>query len=298
MIRMTGAYSELAGIQYMGDAGISAWCIEAIRGLFKAGIRVERALLLTAEGEHAFLLNLGDEQCRRWVAIKAGFSSGYGGEGPRTLSEALALLKAFNVPIEEVNVSVDALRRIDQSALTHKDLKYIESEPTVRPGRVADYLLAGDWGRASKAKAMRLLEPVMPWGLLDERLLDLAEKFMTSPDLALIAGFRRLEETVRQRLGETETLDSKVFAIAFMGDSPVLTWKGLPKSERIARGNLFVGAYGAFRNPRAHRELSQDWETQLSEFLALNLLFRLEASAVASKTVKQDEIKASDRLSK
>lgn len=282
MIRLTGDYSELAGIQYMGVAGVSAWCIEAIRRLFKAGDQVKSAMLLTAGNDHAFLLNLGDDECPRWVAIKAGFSSGYAGEGPRTLSEALALLEAFNVPVEEVNVPPEMLQRIDQSALTQKDLAFIESARPARPWRLADYIYPEDWGSANKARAMRRLEPSMPWGLLDGRLLDLAETFHHSPDHALMAGFRRLEETVRARLGDKQkdALDSRVFSIAFMGDTPVLNWKDLPKPERIARGNLFINAYGAFRNPRAHREREEDWRVQLSEFLTLNMLFQLESEAI------------------
>lgn len=280
MIRLTGDYSELAGIQYMGGAGVSVCCLGAIRRLFKAGDKIERALLLTAENFHAFLLNLGDGEHQDWVAIKTGFSSGYGGEGPRSLSEALALLEAFNVPVEEVSVPPAMLQRIDLSALTQKDLAFIEAARPVRPRRLADYMSPEDWGSANHAKAMRLLEPAMPWGLLDSRLSDLADKFDHSPDHALMAGFRRLEEIVRGRLGETEALDSKVFSIAFMGENPVLTWEDIPKSERIARGNLFLGAYGAFRNPRAHREREEDAAIQLCEFLTLNMLYRLESEAI------------------
>lgn len=281
-------YSELAGIQYMGVAGVSAWCLKAIRRLFKAGDSIERALLLSADGFHAFLLNLGEREHPDWVAIKAGFSSGYPGEGPKTLSEALALLEAFNVPVEELNVSPDMLQRIDQSALTQKDLTFIESARPIRPWRLADYVLPEDWGHANRALAFGQLEPAMPWGLLDARLLNLAEVFHTSPDHALMAGFRRLEEIVRGRLGDTEALDSKVFSIAFMSESPALTWKDIPKSERIARGNLFIGAYGAFRNPRAHREREEDAALQLSEFLTLNTLYRLESEAVPFEAPAED----------
>lgn len=290
MMRLTSDYSELAGIQYMGVPGVSAWCLKAIRRLFKSGDAIDRAVLLTGHGFHAFMLNLGEHEHPDWVAIKAGFSSGYAGEGPRTLSEALALLEAFNVPVEEVNVPPQMLQRLDQSALTQKDLAFIESASPVRPRRVADYLLPGDWGRAHRAKALSQLEPAMPWGLLDARLLDIAEIFAASPDHALMSGFRRLEETVRARLGDKQkdALDSKVFSIAFMGEAPALTWKDLPKPERIARGNLFVGAYGAFRNPRAHRERDEDWRVQLCEFLTLNMLFQLESEAIPYEAPEAD----------
>ncbi len=46
-------------------------------------------------------------------------------------------------------------------------------------------------------------------------------------------------------------------------------------SRRVAQ-NLFTGAYMAFRNPRAHRELAHDLGAALGEFLLLNQLYLLE----------------------
>lgn len=290
MIRIGSDYAELAGIQYMGLAGFSASCAKAIQRLVASGEKVSRALLLSSVGYHAFLLNMGDDECEEWVAIKAGFSSGYSGEGPRTLSETLALLEAFDVFVEEVAVDPSVLQRIDQSALTSKDLELVTRANPIRPRRWADYIYEVDFGYANRARAIGRLEPEMPWGLLDERLYDLARSFESNPDHALMAGFRRLEETVRTRLGDKqrEALDSRVFSIAFMGDTPVLDWKDLPKPERIARGNLFINAYGAFRNPRAHRERDEDSRLQLSEFLTLNMLFQLESEAVPYEAPEED----------
>lgn len=113
----------------------------------------------------------------------------------------------------------------------------------------------------------------------DHRLKDLASRFDEDPDYALMAGFRHLEDLVRDRIG-TDAAESKVFVQAFSGDKPKLVWPGISNAERIARSNLFVGAYGAFRNPRAHRELVQDKADQVCEFQTLNHLFRLEAKSV------------------
>ncbi len=144
-----------------------------------------------------------------------------------------------------------------------------------------------DFGDANRSRAMRRLHTPIPWGLLDERLYDLARSFASNPDHALMAGFRRLEHTIRNRI-DRDASESKVFSTAFLGDKPCLTWLGITTAERIARGNLFVGAYGAFRNPRAHRELAQDWDTQLSEFHTLNLLFRLEATAIDFESIDHE----------
>lgn len=285
MIKFGNGNIEVAGIQYMGLAGLSAPCAKAVQRLLASDEKVARALLLSADGHHAFLLNIGDADFEEWVAIKSGFSSGYAGEGPRTLSETLALLQAFEIWVEEVEVDPQLLQRLDQSALTMKDLEFVTKAQPVRPRRWVDYMYEGDFGHAHRARAIRRLRPAMPWGLLDERLYDLAKSFDDNPDHALMAGFRRLEETVRTRIGK-DVSEAKVFASAFQGEKPCLTWTGITTAERISRGNLFVGAYGAFRNPRAHRELDQDRETQLSEFITLNLLFRLEAEAIEFQPVQ------------
>lgn len=282
MIRLPDSLARLASIQYVGEAGISASCLRAIQRFIKAGDHIHSALLLTANNVHAFLLNMGDQEYPTWVAVKTGFASGYNGEGPRSLSKALALLVAFDVPAEELVVDQSFLDRLDAAALTKKDLAFIEHAKFVRPCGIYDYIHREHFGQANEPSMLSLLHPTMPWGLLDPRLLDLARTFESTPDHSLIAGFRRLEELVRQRVGSrgTESLDSKVFHVAFMGEEPVLTWEGLPKSERIARGNLFISGYGAFRNPRAHREQQSEWDTDLSEFLLLNTLYKLEAAAV------------------
>ena len=115
--------------------------------------------------------------------------------------------------------------------------------------------------------------------MLDYRLYDLALRFEQDPDHVLMAGFRRLEDLVRTRIG-TDASESKVFSQAFLGEKPSLTWTGIPNAERIARGTLFTGAYGAFRNPRAHRELPEVHATQICPLQTLNHLYRLEAEAV------------------
>ena len=56
-------------------------------------------------------------------------------------------------------------------------------------------------------------------------------------------------------------------------------WTGMNSGEKAGRGNLFSGAYGAHRNPRAHRELKSEHAEQLREFLLLNHLYHLEKEA-------------------
>lgn len=267
---------RLAGIQYVGLQGVSRACQRAIQRLVLAGDRIERATLLTAGQSHAFLLSIEPLEC---IAVKSGFSSGYAGEGPRTLSEVLGLLETFGAELEEVEVSEALMLRLDQSALTKRDLDGIERASPVRPMRWHQYMLPSSGHEPIDTFQTASLPAVMPWSLIDERLVKIALGFEANPDHALLLGFRQLEDIVRSRLGQ-EVAEGRVMVAAFAGDRSKLTWDKLSGGEHSARGQLFTGAYGAFRNPRAHRLIANDTGLALREFLLLNLLYTLESSAV------------------
>ena len=76
--------AKFAGIQYMGESGITQTCKEAVIQLIHAGEDIKDVKILTFEethsSAHALLLTLRyDIQ----VIIKGGFASGYNGEAPR-----------------------------------------------------------------------------------------------------------------------------------------------------------------------------------------------------------------------
>lgn len=281
MVRKSPAVrlEELAGLQYVGLSGISMSCHHAVKRLVQYDDRIERALILTSEGHHALLLTLdSDEQ----VAVKAGFSSGYNGEGPRTLAEVLRLLRALNVDIEECDVPAGLLERLEASALTTRDVDDIARAPLVRPQRWHDYIHDVLPPGTSKPSVWRGFRPVMPWAIIDGRIVDLALRFFDHPDDSILTGFRRLEDTLRTRTGLDEH-GARLFAQAFAGDDAKLEWKVKDKAEQVGRAQLFAAAFMAYRNPRAHRELDDDACTMLAEFLMLNQLFRLEAQAANRK---------------
>lgn len=267
---------RLAGIQYMGLPGISRSCMQAVERLLLAGERIERATLLTAGQTHAFLLQIDPPET---IAVKAGFASGYHGEGPGTLSATLLLLRAFHVEIDEIVVNADLMERLDESALSQRDMDRIDQSRPVRPMRWYDYLQGPALDARDLIAPVMGLRPVMPWGLLDARLVPAALAFQSNPDHALLVGFRQLEDVVRTRLGR-EVGEGRVFATAFVGEHSRLTWAGIAAGEHNARGALFTGAYGAFRNPRAHQLRNKSAASVLEEFLLLNLLYKLEKSAI------------------
>jgi len=286
-------FRELAAIEYHGLSGISKSCLNAIRRLLQYGDLPERALLITANQAHAFLLS---SEVLGQIAIKSGFSSGYGGEGPNALADALCALLAANVEIDEVEVEPELLARLELSALTLADLDSINSLPPVRPASFYRYIYDLPEPEKREQTAWQSFHQVMPWHVIDERLNDLATKFFESPDRVIMDGFRRLEDLVRERIKSVEH-GAKLFSIAFGGDDSALMWVRVPrerwtadepanvppealdKSEQAGRMQLFTGAYQAFRNPRAHRVMASTGPDELAEFLMLNQLFLLEAAA-------------------
>jgi hypothetical protein len=267
--------SELAGIEYHGVAGASHECLDAVMRLLQFGDSIVRAHIVSYSNRHSLLLTnaIGDR-----IVIKCGFSSGYVGEGPRRFSYALLFLEAHGAKIDECAVDEAVIVRLDNSALTISDIGNIDAAKPIRPQRWDDYVLERPHERARAGRLWDEFPRVMPFAIVDNRIIDLALSFWENPDDKLLKGYRRLEDLVRERAGLDEH-GAKLFAKAFAGLTARLYWKDLDDGEKAGRVNLFTGAYMAHRNPRAHRELQSDSDQQLTEFLLLNHLYRLEKEA-------------------
>jgi hypothetical protein len=268
-----------AAIEYAGIPGASEDCKRAVMRLIQNRDEITDARILSCDGDHCLLLvvNVGD-----LLAIKSGFSSGYRGEGSHAFSFVLQLLEAHGAKIEEYDVTGELISRLDDSALAMEDIQTIEFARPVRPARWHDYILDERWERDDYGRLWQEFDPIMPLALIDSRLTDLALRFFQFPDASLMKGYRRLEDIIRDRTG-LEHHGVKLFSDTFLGDKPKLVWRGASRSEQAARGSLFTAAYSAYRNPRAHRELTHESVDQLQEFLLLNHLFALEKQADATE---------------
>lgn len=258
--------------------GTTQPCINAIQRFLQFGDCPTKARILTSGTHHGLLLSFGEYDT---VAVKSGFGSGYAGEGSHGFAYVLQLLEAHRVEIDEVSVSSAVFERLDLSGLTADDLRGIERARPVRPHRWQEYILEREERRSEKRLLWQDFPPVIPFGIIDPRIIDLALTFWNSPDERLIAAFRRLEDRLRTRTGLKEH-GSKLMAQAFLADKPKLTWPGVGGGEHNARGQLFSAAFGTYRNPRTHREMKEGPEEQLAEFLIVNELYRLERMAVGS----------------
>jgi len=264
-----------AGIEYSGVAGDSASCKDAVIRLLQFGDRISHARILSCSNNHCLLLtvNYGD-----FIAVKSGFASGYGGEGPHALSFVLQLLEVHGAEIEEYEVERGVIDRIDMSSLTIEDLANLEIARSVRPTRWRNYVYDDHWDKQGRGVLWKHFPLVIPFAIIDSRITDLALSFLERPDDSLLTGYRRLEDIVRKRTGIDEH-GAKLFSQSFNGDNAKLAWDDLGVSERNGRVSLFTGAYMAFRNPRAHRELKDHAESYLEEFLLMNHLYILEKQA-------------------
>jgi hypothetical protein len=219
-----------------------------------------------------------------YVAVKSGFATGYSGEGPRRLSYVLQILESHGATIVEHDVAHSLLDKIDSSALTTSDIEGIEGAAPVRPPRWHSYVFESHFDGARKGTLWREeFPPVMPFALIDARIMDLALDFWSRPDNSLLVGYRRLEDIVRERT-TIEHHGSKLFSHAFNPDDGPLTWERVDNGERAGRMQLFTGTYNAHRNRRAHKELREHPEELLGEFLLLNHLYCLEQEAVECET--------------
>jgi len=260
-------------VQYIGHTGVSSSCLRAIVGLIHFGEKIIEAKLLSFGCQHGFLL---ETERGEVIAIKSGFSSGYSGEGPRTLSTALQLLISRNVHLEEYDVPKSIFDQVNASKLSKVSLKRLSKNKPVRPVRYHDYI--GPY-RLSSLQIEKLFPLSMPYAIIDPRLNDLALEFFEKPDLSILAGYRRLEDFIRKKSGLTEH-GTKLFSAAFNGRDSELHWVDVDGGEQQGRAALFSGTYMAFRNKRAHKEQDDNLAGLLVEFLQLNQLYLLEKKSV------------------
>ncbi|OTG74022.1 TIGR02391 family protein [Acinetobacter sp. ANC 4169] len=263
-------------VDYLGEAGITQTCLFSLHNLIQTHADLSYALLLTSEQSHAFILKDSSEN---YYVIRAGFTSGYFGEGPKGLAIALSLLKRHQIETEEILVSTKLLNKLNSSSLSDQDIDFIFQQEIIRPIRLHDYIypFENEVTQTTKSKCYYPLE--LPYSIIDDRIFDLALLFKQDPDSALTKAYKRLEDIVRTRTGIREH-STKLFAQVFQGENAILTWDVPDSAEIKGRINLFTGAYMAFRNARAHREKDENLIHQYREFLLINELYLLEAEAI------------------
>ena len=269
---------ESAEIEYHGTRGASLACRDAVFRLVQYGTRITDARILTSGQSHCLLLSINGDDL---VAVKSGFASGYSGLGPTTFSEVLGVLCAVGAEIDEYEVDPDVIKRIDKTALTTGDIRNIESSHAIRPQRWRDYVLNDHWTDHEIDAQWHRFPNVIPFALIDRRIIDLAVSFWEGPDDALMKGYRRLEDIIRKR-SDSEEYGCNLLTKEFSRKHGKLKWKQISGREHAGRLDLMTGIFRSYRNTRSHRDSENGNHADLlTEFLLLNHLYRLEGEAVS-----------------
>lgn len=169
-------------IQYLGNDGITQYCLTAITDLLQTHSDFDAVILLSYEKQHAFIIK---DHFEVFYAIRSGFTSGYSGEGPRGLATVLHGLEKHQMRVEEILVPQKIIQRLNQARLSDQDIDDIFSKPVIRPMRLADYTypFRNQLGNLENIKQYYPLE--LPYAILDERLFDLALLFKSDPDSSI-----------------------------------------------------------------------------------------------------------------
>lgn len=280
---------ELADAQYHGDSGSTAPCVKAIAMLLSSDEVIKSAYLISYESAHAFIIFNEYEHA---YVIRPGFRSGYPGQGPHGLAVALKMLDRHRVDIDEYVVDSQFMERVESSFLLVEDLENLRKKRPVRPQRWCDYIdnvEGGGWGRLELSHHYPFM---IPFALIDERIIDIAVSFFGNEDASLVLAYRRLEDSIRKRTGLSGE-GTKLFSRAFMMDESPLKWDVPDEGEKKGRANIFMGCYMSFRNARAHREIKSSVAESLRELMLVNELFRLEAESLMEHEIL--EKKASEK---
>lgn len=271
-------------IQYVGVAGITRYCIDSIQRYLQYGDALAQVKIVTCANHHAFIISTSEEQ--DFIVVRGGFASGYPGEGPSGFAYALSLFEAFKADVQEFEVSNKFFNRLNQSLLTSSDLSNLGSQRPVRPSRISDYTHPFD--KLDKGIDWNGFPLSMPYRVIDSRIMNLATDFWTDPSERILTGYKRFEDTLREKCQSVEH-GRKLFARAFRDNDSILYWKELQHNEQATRANFIIESYSCFRNPRAHREINTGPENLLSEFLVLNQLFRFEKEATRRPSVEESD---------
>lgn len=112
------------------------------------------------------------------------------------------------------------------------DLERLDKSRPVRPSRWRSYISEDDHNRARNGTLWEEFPPIIPFAIIDKRVMDLALSFWKDPDDKLLKVYRRLEDLIRARTGVDEH-GTKLLSLTFNGSKPKLSWKNVDESEKI-----------------------------------------------------------------
>lgn len=265
-------------IQYLGTP-YTQDCLNAIGVILQTQIYIEKALLLSCNQTHAYLI----KSHRNTYIIRSGFRSDYPGEGPKGLASSLQLLLKHNIAVDEINISEKLMKKINHSSLSDTDIEIMLKTEVVRPTNIYEYIYEIYKTTEYQVTNDRYYPTELPYHLIDSRILDLALKFNDDPNHSILTAYTRLEDIVKAKINDQTLFSNNLLKAAFVSDKQrqsIYFWD--KNNERVsnALGCLFTNIFTAYRNERAHSEVDKSYSKQLREFLLINELYLLENESI------------------
>ena len=121
-----GAGSDVSsGMQVMGLSGISRPCLYAIEAVLDSAALPNKATIVTLEtrldtGQEEHLFLFWDWCGVPLTVVRNGFSSGYPGEGPRSFSLAICMIRSRSVPIDGFYATEAEFRMLDSGSISSR----------------------------------------------------------------------------------------------------------------------------------------------------------------------------------
>lgn len=265
-------------IQYLGTP-YTQDCLDAIGFILQTQQRIEKALLLSYDQSHAYLI----KSARNIYIIRSGFTSGYLGEGPKGLASSLQLFLKHNIEVVEIIITAKTMKKVNHSSLSDSDIEKILITKVVRPTNIYEYIYAIYKTTQYQIENDRYYPLGPPFHLIDERIFDLALKFNDDPNYSILTAYTRLEDIVKVKINDHSLFSNNLLKTAFISDKQrksIYSCDATNEKVSNALGCLFTNIFTAYRNERAHSEVDKPYSLQLREFLLINELYLLENEAI------------------
>ena len=264
-------------IQYLGTP-YTQDCIEAVGFLLQTQQYFEKVLLLSYNYQYAYIIQTNTNT----YAIRSGFSTN-SGEASNGLASSLQLFSRHNIHLEEVKISNKLMKKLNQAALSNRDLVNILNAQYVRPIRLYDYIYNIYKTTNYQHSNDRYYPNILPFHLIDSRIFDLALKFNDDPNYSILNAYTRLEDIVKVKINDHNLFSNNLLKTAFITDKQrksIYLWDVNNEKVSNALGCLFTNIFTAYRNERAHSEVDKPHSDQVREFLLINELYLLEKNAL------------------
>ena len=285
-------------VQYMGVPGMPPPCLWAVDAIVNSEKPPRRASVVTwmkdgrnSQGRHLILFWYWNRV--PLTVVHSGFASGYPGDGPRSFSIALSMIKERSIPTNDIILGESEFYAIENRKLTPQLIELLRTADD-RPTSWIDIASIQCEQVKKQTFWATLHDPKMNFDHIDPEISKQCRNlYSQDPDAAVAWAFVVVEERLRALVGKStgdvpNLTGDALITKALHVDNGVLSDGSLTRSEREGMLLLFKGAFQFVRNPRAHRVVNDDDEQLTIDFMHLaDLLLRILPDSASQGNSKE-----------